>query len=141
MRRPLYLVLITLMAHVLSAGAGESDRPNYEEMRRYVISKLSDEQIRQMHKDSIAEFEEFKRNEKIQAEQREKSQQKIYAKCESDMAYKERHKDECKRPDFVYELPSRYSSYKQIYEEKIMGICSVARTIADARHFGCLPPN
>jgi hypothetical protein len=135
------VVCLVMTSWASMVVSGEHDRPSYNEMRRYVISQLTDEQIMRLHEESVVEYEEFKREEQEIAERNAAKQREKYSRCDSDVVYKERHRDECRRPDFIYELPSRYSSQKELFEDKLMGVCGVMKTVSDARKFGCLPPD
>jgi hypothetical protein len=110
-------------------------------MRAYRISIATDDQIRQWQEES--RVESANQSASFQAEKataRQEDGERI-GRCQ-DSVYRLRHGMECAGPL----LP--FSSYEKIYvqtpealfEERLVGSCSIARTREDARRRRCMPP-
>jgi hypothetical protein len=116
--------------------------PNYDQMYAFALSQLSDSQIREFHLEAENQFEE---DQKKAASDAQSFWDKHNVECTkaNDPAYKARHPDACDLPmDWVDigKLPAS-DSVEEIYQEKIMGLCDVVTTVAEARRVKCLPPD
>lgn len=122
------------------AGPLGAQTPSYTEMRAYRVSKLSDEQIRELHRRAPLEFEESRRLE-AEAERKEAERQSEKARLCADIVYRERNPTDC-RMGLITEpvRRHRYSSVQDAYEKLLMGLCVLAQTRAEAIQYGCLPP-
>jgi hypothetical protein len=138
-RQTAVTVSCILAASVIALVAtDELRKPDYYEMRTYIVSQMSDDQIRTV--DAMAQ-EKFNQ----QQMQREKEDREIRAQIANnmencrDIVVKERGK--CYIP-FNWDHPSNgggWLSKSQIYETNLMWYCSSRRTIWAAKLHNCLP--
>lgn len=112
--------------------------PDYEEMRKHVISRLSDADIRLIQQEARRLFAEAQEADRLEAQRAWEEAAEIADQC-ADIAYRERHPDRCKPPGFVVPPIPRYRSVDQVYEQRLMGICPLIRTVREAKKVGCLP--
>ncbi|MGY3578857.1 MULTISPECIES: hypothetical protein [unclassified Bradyrhizobium] len=112
------------------------------EMRAYRVSQMSDEEIRKLRADALAEQENLKRYDK---ELRAKALQDIGAhqqRCD-DLVYRTRNANECSRGiplGMMYDTTGVTPSVDQLFEESLLGVCRFVKTRQDARINKCLPP-
>lgn len=129
----------------IAAYAAQSDRfrpaPSLADMRAYRISIATDDQIRQWQEE--ARVESAKQSALFhvgKAQAREEDGARL-GRCQ-ETVYRLRHGTECAGPL----LP--FSNYQEVYvqtpealfEERLVGSCSFARTREDARRRRCMPP-
>lgn len=127
--------------------------PSYQEMRKYVISHMPDEEIRRLRNDAEKESKIMKeRMEREEAEEKAREYRKYdeIDKLCSDIAYKEKNIEKCS-----YSMPSsifgRGGLYifardqpwyvENIYEGKIMARCQSVTTRKEAQKAGCIDPD
>jgi hypothetical protein len=137
--------VVGLLAFFFAPSMEDSFRaPNQNQMRGYRVSKLSDRQLLSLHEKSVQDFEIHKRlqaedGKKYWAERAQRQQA-----CESNPAAKLRDPRGC------YEsLPIGYESIgkplvgwdspEKFFEDKIVGVCAMMKTVREAKHTGCLP--
>lgn len=115
-------------------------------MRSYLLSKLSDAEIRKLHEEAQRDFVASSQREDAKfskglANARER-RATIRAMC-SDIVHRERNPRECRivksSPLVSSEPIQKYRSVAHAYERKLMGICEIMNTVGDARRAGCLP--
>jgi hypothetical protein len=111
-------------------------------MRAYVLGKLTDKQIREIHAEAERDFKQEKERAKAEADAFWARHQKEVEKCEADVAYKARYPGCGSLPitwlDIGKPAPGR-SSVDECFENRLMGFCSFARTVHHAKELGCLP--
>jgi len=152
--RLLALIAILLVTSVIAYNmvAPLYDKPDYEEMRKHSVSRLSDDELRRLYESAKVEFEQNLAKERVKKEEeRAKEEREVKLakeknyKCASDIAYKERNRRECSPSTYsdLYFPPvvttSRHKSVEHIFEQKLMGICLSAETVREAKAIGCLP--
>jgi hypothetical protein len=124
----------------------ELRKPDISEMRAFLISHMTDDQLRAVHQ--MAADEAVKRQRATDA-YKETSRAELnadIASCDSkmaDVAYKARHPEGCNRlPQFLFDdHPAfRNQSTDEVFEEMIIGTCEFAKSVYEARRRGCLPP-
>ena len=116
--------------------------PNLKAMRTYRASLMTDEQIRKLNADAIADAARYK---KIDLEMREKGFNETAASAQrcADIVYRERNATECSRgmPIGLMLADTRLTpTADQIMEEYMLGICRFVHSNAEARLNKCLPP-
>lgn len=113
----------------------EHKPPDYEAMRKYRVSRLTDEQLRDMH----AAAERQHSNLLAEAQGQE---QAAWARISEQVA-------QCKDPAYrarnncsgtASYIPEDVPGVEAIFESKIVGSCEYVQTVRDARKRGCLPP-
>jgi hypothetical protein len=115
-------------------------KPDYQEMRSYVISRLSDDQIRRACEAAQIQHDKEYASEKqhIETSRREKAE-----KCfnpQNDIAFRERHAWECStEPEELFAIDPMVPSVHQYYEDHLMGFCGYVRTVREAKAHNCLP--
>lgn len=138
-----FLVVICLGGSALAYKFyAEQREPNQVLMRQHVISKLSDEQIREIHGRSQALLDQMKANADTDANEFWARYADVQTKCRNDVAYRTRNPQACSLPLFWQEigkLPSGYSTVEEVFEVELMGVCAFVRTIRDAKQHDCLP--
>lgn len=112
--------------------------PDYEEMRKHVLSKMSDEQIRSLHEEALVEYERTLQRDRSQQDKDASLAMQRQARC-SDIVYKERNPDACRTTGFIFPPRPTYSSAEQVYEGMIMGVCRTLTSVKEAKSVGCLP--
>jgi hypothetical protein len=116
--------------------------PDMKAMRAYRGSLMSDDQIRKLNAEAIADANRYK---KIDQEARQKEFQEIAATAQhcSDIVYRERNFLECSRGlplGLTYMDPRLTPTADQILEESLLGVCRFMHTKQEARLNKCLPP-
>ena len=116
--------------------------PNLAVMRQYRISKLTDDQIREMHAVAESEFAKVQQEAVADGETFWRRYSEECAKTQDDVAYRVRHPDECRLPITWQSIgkPLERRTVEQIFEGKILGICNLVFTVRDAKRYDCLPP-
>jgi hypothetical protein len=120
----------------------ESHPPNQAEMRAYVLSRMTDDDIRRARSQAELEYQKAVADAKADAEGFWREKSATLAKCEHDIAFKTRHPTECTLPltwMTIGQPLSSQQSVEVIFERNLMGICFAAPTIRYAKEFGCLP--
>jgi hypothetical protein len=120
--------------------AQDQRAPDYQTMRQYRISKLSDDQIRSAYEAAQSAFAQSEAHDEEQRRKDNEESTKRMAKCASDRAYAERVGwSGCSFGLNTGEpiTPSREQSYDMI----IMGRCMFVNSVRDAKKAGCLPDN
>jgi hypothetical protein len=124
------------VAMALALGAAVADEAlDYQQMRAYVVSRLTDAQIREARR--LAALDHAKNIEaakKAEIESLERDRQR-YEKC-GDIAYKTRNPGAC-TPGIRAE--AQIQSVEILFEQRLMGLCLYANTVAKAKEYGCLP--
>ena len=108
---------------------------DYKEMRAYVLSKLTDEQVREAHRLAQKDYEQnLKMLAKQQAEADVRAQEK-WVKC-SDIAYRTKNESAC-MPGYPVKMEP--TSKEQFFELRLMKGCMFVSTRQKAKEAGCLP--
>jgi hypothetical protein len=135
------LVVLLVMGYLTLVAPGNA-LADYGAMKRHVLTRLTDADLRRMHEQAVADFEV----EKAEAAQRGrdfwKEKGAVLKRCEEDAAFRTRNSHECSLPIGVYSIGKPYagrSSVEELYESLIMGICRFELTVREAREFKCLP--
>jgi hypothetical protein len=118
--------------------------PDRQQMRAYRISRLSDQQLISLHEKSVQDFEQHKQ---LQAEDGKKywtERAQRQQACESNPAAKLRDPRGCYEPlPIEYEAIGKplvgWESPEKFFEDKIMGVCPVMKSVREAKQAGCLP--
>lgn len=133
----------------------ESAAPDYQTMKKYVMSRLTDEQLKEMveaarknRANAIADDQEMRKNFWKDYGDRVRAWEVDSAKCKTDEIFKLRNADLCSGPPgaglagmAMAPPDGRVESEEQYIEWEIMFRCElVAPTIREARRNGCLPP-
>lgn len=126
--------------------------PSYEQMRKYVISHMPDDEIRRLRNDAEKEskiMKERMEKEKADKEEREARKYDEMVKLCSDIAYKEKNIEKCNYIGssslfggglyiFARDQPWNVDN---IYEGKIMARCQSVTTRKEAQKAGCIDPD
>jgi hypothetical protein len=112
--------------------------PDQYEMRRYILSRLSDEQLRQLDAAAQTEFVRMEQG-RIEAEKKEREERDRQWEACRDPAV--RIRTGCPRQIFTDGWMMQFSSATEVLDEMIMGGCQFARSLYEARLHQCLPPN
>lgn len=146
-------VSITFTAILIIWQDKENNKPpSYQEMRKYVISHMSDNEIRRIRNESEKESKTIKeRMEKEEADAKDRRYKEYYetARLCNDIAYKEKHIEKCSEPgpsslfngglEVLVENQPWY--VENIYEGKIMARCQSVTTRKEAQKAGCIGPD
>ena len=119
----------------------EQSKPDYVTMRAYVVSHLSDEQIRKAHIDAEEYVKrEYARQKREDEVWRREKEEKL-APCSVDIAYKERHPGDCEVPlNWASQFePFALPPIAVMYEQFLMGACASVETVREAKSLDCLP--
>ena len=141
-------VLVLVLGLVLTAGYFAYgwqffQMPDQSEMRRYILSKLSDEQIRELHSQAQAEVARNIKIAKEEGEQYWDQKRKILARCDQDVAFRTRHPHDCSMPlnqEAIGRPIFGDSNVEIVFERNLLGVCYFARSVYEAKRAGCLPP-
>ena len=146
MQALLWFIGVTLIGAIGGAVFYEKKRddwaaPDLKVMRAYRVSHMTDEQIRELNIDAVAEASRFK---KMDQETREKAFKEAPASAQrcSDVVYRERNSAECNRGTplgLLYEDTHLTPTAEKIFEENLLGICRFVHTKQEARLNKCLP--
>lgn len=123
-----------LIAVVVLAGC--SKPPDYQEMRRHVVSKLTDAQIREAYELASKDYETERAALKRAADRHAAEQEEKNKKC-LDPAYAERN--DCSGDGLMSGYVPQPQPLHQFREARIMGPCLYVQTRSEAREKGCLP--
>ena len=138
------LVTVGLVAMFLAPSIADTRAPDKGQIRAYLVSKLSDEQLMKLHNNSVREFEEHK---KLQAEEGKKywaERAKRQQACEANPAAKLRDPHGCSEPlPITFEDIGKplmgWENPEKVFEHNLIGLCATVRSIREARQAGCLP--
>jgi hypothetical protein len=129
---------------VLAPIIAESyERPDPAKIRAYRMSLLTDAQVLELHARAMEESAKQKRlaDEQDKAFWAERS--RAYAECESNPATKLRDPDHCSKPIPLEMLSAGHQSLVEtpdaLFEGYVMGICSMADSVREAKRYRCLP--
>ena len=119
-------------------------KPDEAAMRRYVVSRLSDSDIRKIHAAAQEQFEKDVAASKADAIKADAEIKQRLARC-SDVVYRERAgPGVCSTPlgwtGGAYAGGLRFPSAAENYETMLMLPCLMVDTVRAARKAGCLPP-
>jgi hypothetical protein len=145
--RTLWIAISAVGAGVLLIGSAvigpilyDQREPDYASMRSYVISHLTDDQIRKARTDALVSFDLQYAKEKKKLDEDINKRDEETAKCLSDPAIKERNAGNCNVPlNWADKVEPMVPSVDQINEQNLMGICLWVQTVRDAKSYGCLP--
>ncbi len=119
----------------------ERMKPDFEVMRTYRISRLTDTKIKDLQIGAKAE-----REKRLAAYQEEYDgfwigKRATLDKCNSDSVFKLRNPNECTLPIMWQSIgqPNENDSVDRIFEFNLMGICIFIDTVKKAKEIGCLP--
>ncbi len=121
-------------------------KPDIREMRAFLISRMTDDQLRAAYKEAAAEAEKRQQATAAYKETARAEMNADIAACDTkmnDAAYKARHPEGCNRlPQLLFdEHPAfRTQSTDEVFDEMIIGTCAFANTVYKARTSGCLLP-
>jgi len=122
-------------ASVYSEG---SRKPDFYEVRRHVLSKLTAAQITAIRKDVEARHRGLVRREESEDESRRQGRMEQRRAC-MDYGFREKNPSICDVGLGEY-LPFQPSiSLEQMYEMEVLGGCLLIATVREARKYGCLP--
>jgi hypothetical protein len=118
--------------------------PESYKMRAYVLSRLSDQQVIDLHEKAARDFEEHKRKQAEEGKQFWEGLRQQQVACESNPAAKLRDPNHCLMPlPLGYEdvgKPSYgWETADKFFEAYVMGRCIYASTVHEAKSLGCLP--
>jgi hypothetical protein len=114
--------------------------PDYATMRSYVISRLTDDQIRKARANALVSFDQQYAQRKKELEEDISKRDEVIAKCLSDPAIKERNAGDCNVPlNWGDNVEPMVPSVDEINEQNLMGVCLWVQTVHDAKSYGCLP--
>jgi hypothetical protein len=114
--------------------AGCDSAVNYADMRRYIVSKLTDQQIRDLHKLAEQDREQALTESADETQRAQASAAKKAALC-ADVVYRTRH--DC-TPGYHVETPE-VPSVERFFELRLMGVCMFVNKRSEAVEKGCLP--
>jgi hypothetical protein len=143
-------VQVLVVAVVVVAGATpfviqyvkEQESPNYSLMRAHRVSKFTDDQIRDIHAQAKAHFDEAKSSIESDAEKFWKEKSEDIRRCNDDIAFKTKNPSACTLPltwELIGKMPPGSKSVEEVFERELMGICHYASTIREAKEWDCLP--
>jgi len=113
-------------------------------MRAYRLSRMTDEQVIQLHQDSVREFEEHKRQQAEAGKKFWADREERRRACESNPAAKLRDPNHCfeflpltiediGKPLMGWETPDKF------FENSLTEFCQLADSVHKAKRIGCLP--
>jgi hypothetical protein len=114
--------------------------PPLSAMRAYRLSKLTDEQLRELHARAESEHDRIWQEAKVEGEQFWKKWGDECGKA-ADAAYKARHPEACSLP-LTWQMigkPLDQRTVSQIFEGYVLGACNLAYRMSDAKRYDCLP--
>lgn len=142
------VLIVAFVAITVAAIAGGlwfwgGGKPDQWAMRAYLISKLSDDQIRQIHKSAEKDEKEAIRGRQKDLAQQSADRAEQRRKC-SDVVYKTRNSWACQL-DIIPDQPPSMRMYgalsvEEEFELLLMGRCEYVTTVWRAKWLGCLPP-
>jgi len=139
------LTPICLMLAINVSGCNPEDRkkPDWQEMRSFRISKMTDQQIRDLRAKAETQYQQDVEDQKEMATRFWKEWSALQLKC-TDVVFQSRNKAECEQPlpldsATMGQLPSYHQTAEEMFETSVMGPCDVAETVSRAREWGCLP--
>jgi hypothetical protein len=137
------LVFICAGAALAPIIAEGYEKPDPAKMRAYRMSLLTDAQVLELHARAVDESAKQKKfaDEQDKAFWAERNQS--YADCESNPAAKLRDPDHCNSPIPLGMMYGGNQSLVEppdaLFEDYVMGICSMIHSVREARHSRCLP--
>ena len=135
-----FLVAALVLAPILKESY---ETPDLGKMRAYRLSLLTDTQVLQLHTRAVADSAK----QEQWAQQQDKSfwtgRQRAMDECEANPAAKLRDPDHCFPPIPLGMMDGGNMALVEppdtLFEEYVMGICSMVQSVRDARQHGCLP--
>lgn len=122
-----------VIASILVAGC-DRPAPTMDEMHRYRLSQLSDDELRAMHAEAVIEAKRLTEGAKRHAEELASRLEEKAAACR-DPAYRARN--DC-APGYIVPSMQAYYSPDEVFTSMINGPCVFARTWKDAIKRGCI---
>jgi hypothetical protein len=119
------------------------EAPDPAKIRAYRLSLLTDAQVLDLHARAVAESAKQAKiaEEQDRAYWTERNQ--AYADCEANPAAKLRDPDHCNRPIPLGMMGGGYRALVEppdaLFEEYVLGICSIVHSVREARRYRCLP--
>jgi hypothetical protein len=114
-------------------------KPELRTMREYRVSLMSDDQIRRLNADAVAEVDRLRTMDRETKERAQADRAASIQRC-ADVVYRERNPADCRRgPLDLFDLSLPIPTAAQIFEENILGVCRFMNTKQDARINKCLP--
>ena len=108
-------------------------------MRAHIVNSLSDEQIRSLHIEAEKQLQAIMESQQKAEEDLWKQHAENSARCK-DIAFSTKNPGACKIPFYFPETTwPGYGSVEEIFERNLMGMCNFAKTVNEAKKFGCLP--
>ena len=104
-------------------------------MRAHIVNSLSDEQIRSLHIEAEKQLQAIMESQQKAEEELWVQYAENSARCK-DIAFSTKNPGACKIPFY---LPESTGSVEEIFERNLMGVCNFAKTVNEAKKFGCLP--
>jgi Sec-independent protein translocase protein TatA len=144
----LLFVIVVLAALFGITYLPEMRDPEVSAMREYRLSGLTDERLRELHQQAVVEAEKQRVADVNATKEARAKLSAEFGKCISNMsdpAFRARHPGGCNGipllllPDDDQPLYGRKSS-EELFEDMIIGPCYLARSVRQARMWGCLPP-
>lgn len=143
MNKVLCIVLLAMVAAFAYYAATAEDRQvaDVQAMRAYVVSQLTDEEIKQLRLEAKNEVSKREAAYKKDQEEYWQKRSEQHSKCE-DFVYKTRNEEMC-RGSFSDVLMLKEHSFdstteNEIFENLLLGVCKYEISVAAAKKLGCL---
>src|SRR5712664_36429 len=114
--------------------------PDLNAMRKYRASQMSDEQLRTLHAEAVAQEANLKNYDREMRETAWRETSARNQRC-SDTVYRVRNSEECSRGTALglFNDTSFTPTSSQIFEDALLGVCRFVSSKQEARLNKCLP--
>lgn len=135
---PIVIAVLLVTGVVWLQTADRREPVSIGEMRRHLLSQMTDDQIRTLHEKAVLESaEQTARRAEVLASQAQDRDMHL-ERC-SDPAYRTRNRTSCSTPIMGLGIQMPSTSVDAVFERMLLGVCVFNRTRHDAREMGCLP--
>lgn len=137
------LVLVCAGAVLWPIIAESYEQPDPAKMRAYRMSLITDAQVLELHARAVADSAKQKQwaDEQDKAYWAERNQ--ASADCEANPAAKPRDPDHCFKPIPLGMMDGGNQALVELadalFEDYVMGMCAMVKSVREARHYRCLP--
>lgn len=119
------------------------EKPDLAKMRAYRMSVLTDAEVLELHARAVADSAKQKQWADEQDEAFWADRNRAITGCESNPAIKLRDPNHCSPPIPIGMMSGSNQALVEpadaLFEEYVMGICSMVKSVREARHYRCLP--